>query len=227
MFSILVVEDDKNLRRLMTTALAQNGFNPLAASDAQEALNLLESQAVELMLLDVMMPGMSGFELVRTLRGAGYLFPVMLVTARETLLDKQTGFLAGADDYMVKPIDLGEMMLRVRALLRRARIASEHRLSIGGVTLDYEALSVTRDSESVTLPQKEFYLLFKLLSYPGVIFTRIQLMDEIWGMETETDDRTVDVHIRRLREKFGDSPDFEIVTIRGLGYKAQRKDHAR
>jgi DNA-binding response OmpR family regulator len=159
---------------------------------------------------------------VRTLRGAGYLFPVILVTARETLKDKQTGFLAGADDYMVKPIDMGEMMLRVNALLRRARIASDHTLTIGDVTLDYDALSVARGEFVTTLPQKEFYLLFKLLSYPGVIFTRMQLMDDIWGMETETDDRTVDVHIKRLRDKFGGWPDFEIVTIRGLGYKAQR-----
>ena len=213
--------------RLIEAVLTENGFHTYKAGNGAEALDILEHQHIDMIVTDIMMPKIDGYNLTAQLRESGYTLPILMVTAKEQPQDKRQGFLVGTDDYMVKPIDLGEMMLRVRALLRRARIASEHRLSIGEVTLDYEALSVTRDSESVTLPQKEFYLLFKLLSYPGVIFTRIQLMDEIWGMETETDDRTVDVHIRRLREKFGDSPDFEIVTIRGLGYKAQRKEHAR
>ena len=167
-----------------------------------------------------MMPGIDGYQLTQDLRDADYTLPILLVTAKERFEDKQRGFMSGADDYMVKPVDMEEMILRVGALLRRAKIANDHKLSYGGTTLDYDSLTVIADGQSLQLPQKEFYLLFKLLSYPNKIFTRAQLMDEIWGMDSETDKRTVDVHINRLRDKFKDSRDFDLVTVRGLGYKA-------
>ena len=170
-----------------------------------------------------MMPNMDGYELIEELRNAGFTLPVLMVTAKETFEDKKKGFLVGTDDYMVKPIDMDEMLLRVAALLRRANIANEHKLQLGdGVLLDYDSLTVRAHGKLFELPKKEFYLLFKLLSYPKKIFTRQQLMDEIWGMDAEADERTVDVHIKRLREKFENLPEFKIITIRGLGYKAER-----
>ncbi|MCL2708703.1 MAG: response regulator transcription factor [Defluviitaleaceae bacterium] len=221
MLSVLVVEDDKNIRRLMQTVLSQNGYNALCASDGREALEIFDREHVDLMVCDVMMPFVDGYELTESLRMANNNLPVLMVTARERFDDKQKGFLVGADDYMVKPIDINEMVLRVRALLRRSKIMSERRLEIGRVAVNYDALTVTRELEKHTLPQKEFFLLFKLLSYPDVIFTRLQLMDEIWGMDSESDDRTVDVHIKRLRERFYGYPEFEIITVRGVGYKAE------
>ncbi|MNN48393.1 Heme response regulator HssR [compost metagenome] len=167
-----------------------------------------------------MMPLMDGYELTRTLRDNNNNLPVLMVTARETFADKQQGFLVGIDDYMVKPINVNEMLLRVGALLRRAKIISERRIEWGGTVLDYDSLTVNQGQESILLPQKEFYLLYKLISYPNKIFTKQQLMDEIWGMDTESDEHTVVVHINRLRERFRESTDFEIVTVRGLGYKA-------
>ncbi|MGE5676830.1 MAG: response regulator transcription factor [Pseudomonadota bacterium] len=223
MFNILVVEDDKNLRKLMSAVLRQNGYNVLDAGDGTEALDIIDKFHVDMIISDIMMPKMDGYTLTDELRQTGSNLPVLMVTAKETLEDKKKGFSAGTDDYMVKPIDMDEMLLRVAALLRRSRIMNEHRLQIGEAKLDYDALTVSRGNTSVVLPKKEFYLLFKLLSYPRQIFTRQQLMDEIWGMDAETDERTVDVHIKRLREKFSDFPDFEIVTIRGLGYKAEKK----
>lgn len=228
MFNILVVEDDVKLRHLICTVLDKNGYNTVEASDGEAALALLDSQFVDLMISDIMMPNMDGYELTRELRDAGYNMPVLMVTAKDGYEAKRLGFSAGTDDYMVKPIDVDELVLRVRALLRRAAIAVEHRLCIGATTLDYDSLSVTVRSEEqnnvMELPQKEFLLLYKLLSYPNKIFTRAQLMDEIWGMDSESDARTVDVHINRLREHFRESEDFEIVTVRGLGYKAVRRD---
>jgi len=222
MFNILVAEDDKNLRKLMSAVLKQNGYNVLNAGDGTEALDIMNEAHVDLVISDIMMPNMDGYTFTSELRQSDNTLPVLMVTAKETLEDKRKGFSAGTDDYMVKPIDMDEMLLRVAALLRRSRLINERRLLIGDIELDYDALTVSRMGNSVLLPKKEFYLLFKLLSYPKHIFTRQQLMDEIWGMDAEADERTVDVHIKRLREKFADFPEFEIVTIRGLGYKAER-----
>lgn len=223
MFNILIVEDDQNIRKLMQTVLRQNGYNTYCASDGDEALDVFDKEHIDLMICDIMMPNMDGYDLTESLRTANYTLPVLMVTAKESFSDKKKGFLVGTDDYMVKPIDVNEMILRVQALLRRSQIVNERKLVLGDVTLDYDALMVSRDGETHTLPQKEFYLLFKLLSYPNVVFTRLQLMDEIWGMDSESDDRTVDVHIKRLRERFSDYPEFEIVTVRGLGYKAEKR----
>jgi len=223
MFNILVVEDDRNQNRLISAALRQSGYNAVPAFDGKQALDLLDSEQIDLVITDIMMPAMDGYQLVDALRTSNFTMPILIVSAKETFEDKRKGFLLGIDDYMVKPLDIGELILRVGALLRRAQIAHEHRLTIGNVVLDYNALSVTQNGVSETLPKKEFYLLFMMLSYPDVIFTRRQLIDEIWGMDTDVDERTVDVHIRRLRERYEDCSDFEIVTIRGLGYKAVKK----
>lgn len=220
MFNILVCEDDASLRRVMCTVLDKHGYTAIPAGDGQQALDILDSEHIDLIISDIMMSGIDGYQLTQDLRDADYTLPILLVTAKERFEDKQRGFMSGADDYMVKPVDMEEMILRVGALLRRAKIANDHKLSYGGTTLDYDSLTVIADGQSLQLPQKEFYLLFKLLSYPNKIFTRAQLMDEIWGMDSETDERTVDVHINRLRDKFKDSRDFDLVTVRGLGYKA-------
>jgi len=220
MFRILVVEDDENTRKLMSTILKRNRFEVLQAEDGVAALELMDREHVDLVVLDLMMPNMDGYELTRQLRLAWTNLPILMVTARQDAIDKCEGFIAGTDDYMTKPVDKEEMVLRIKALLRRAQIVADRRLIIGSVTLDYDELTVTRQGESIMLPLKEFRLLFKLLSYPGTTFTRLQLMDEIWGMESDTDDHTLNVHIGRLRERFRDWSDFEIVTVRGLGYKA-------
>ena len=223
MFHILVVEDNANARKLMEAVLTQHGYQPLLACDGEEALEVLDRKHVDLIVLDIMMPRMDGYEFTRTLRQSGCDIPILMVTAREKPEDVRLGFQIGTDDYMVKPVDEEEMVLRIAALLRRSRIANEHRFSVGSTALDYDALSVTTPEGTMTLPKKEFMLLFKLLSYPGKIFTRRQLMDEIWDMDSETDERTVDVHINRLRDHFRTNGDFEIVTVRGLGYKAVKK----
>ncbi len=222
MSTVMVVEDDKNLRRLMQACLEQEGYDVVVAEDGEQALEKLENSHVDLFICDIMMPRMDGYELTRVLREADYTQPVLFVTAKESLEDKRVGFGVGADDYMVKPVDMNEMLLRVSALLRRAQIANEHRLTVGQCVLDDQTLELTRGDVVLQLPPKEFYLLFKLLSYPKKIFTRQQLMDEIWGMDAQTDERTVDVHIKRLREKCEGFGDFKIVTIRGLGYKAEK-----
>lgn len=223
MFHILVAEDDKNLRRLMEKCLLRAGYEVFCAADGNEALEFLDRVHIDLIVSDIMMPNLDGYQLTEELRQSDSNIPIIMVTAKETMEDKKKGFVAGADDYMVKPIDLEELQLRVAALLRRSKIVSEHKIVIGAVTLDYDAMTVEREGDSVTLPQKEFLLLFRLLSYPNKIFTRQQLMDEIWGFDSNTEDRTVDVHIQRLREKFGDYPEFKIITVRGLGYKAQKE----
>lgn len=220
MLTILVAEDDPNTNRLMCAVLSRAGYKVIPAADGAEALALLDEKHVDLLVADVMMPRMDGYELTESLRAAGYTLPILMVTAKETVEDRRRGFRCGTDDYMVKPVDEEEMLLRVAALLRRAKIASEREIRIGGTVLSYDAFTVTAGGHAQTLPQKEFLLLFTLLSYPGKIFTRRALMDEIWDMTSETDERTVDVHINRLRDRFRDNPDFEIVTIRGLGYKA-------
>ena len=223
MFHILVVEDNANTRRLMEAVLRQHGYEPILASDGEDALQIMDKKHVDLILLDIMMPNMDGYEFTRILRESGCDLPILMVTAREKPADKHRGFQIGTDDYMVKPVDEEEMILRIAALLRRSRIANEHKLTVGETLLDYDRMTVTGPSGELALPKKEFLLLFKLLSYPGKIFTRRQLMDEIWDMDSETDERTVDVHINRLRDHFRQSPDFEIVTVRGLGYKAVKK----
>lgn len=224
MFRILVVEDDKDLRELFCRTLVKNDFKALPAENADKALELLDSEYIDLMISDVMMPGMDGFELTRELREAGIDIPVLIITAKGDISDKQTGFGSGADDYMVKPIDLNEMIMRVTALLRRARSASEKKLTFGSILLEYGTWTVTDGRSSQILPQKEFLLLYKLLSYPGQIFTRQQILDDIWGIEDDIDSHTLDVHISRLRERFRNSPDFRIETIRGLGYRAVKND---
>lgn len=224
MFQILVAEDDATLRQVICAVLSKHGYSALPAVNGQDALDILEHEHIDLIISDIMMPEIDGYELTRELRDAGYEMPILIITAKERFEDKQRAFLSGSDDYMVKPIDVNEMILRVGALLRRAKIANEHRLSFGSAELDYDSMTVTVNGESAQLPQKEFLLLFKLLSYPGKIFTRAQLMDEIWGMDSETDERTVDVHINRLRDRFRSCRDFEVVTVRGLGYKAVKVD---
>ena len=220
MFHILVVEDDPHARRLMQTVLERNGYSVYTAKDGLDALELLDQKHVDLIVLDVMMPRMDGFAFTKELRDGGSDLPILMVTARETPADVKRGFIIGTDDYMTKPVDEEEMLLRIAALLRRSRIVSEKKLTVGDTVLDYNSYSVTAAGKRYELPQKEFLLLFKLLSYQNKIFTRRQLMDEIWDMDSSSDERTVDVHINRLRDKFRDSPDFQIITMRGLGYKA-------
>ena len=220
MFNVMVVEDDQNQRKLMTGVLEQYGYNVFSARDGIEALEQLDKKHVDVIVLDIMMPRMDGFEFTSTLRQSGCNIPILMVSAKQSPIDKRRGFIIGTDDYMTKPVDDEEMVLRVGALLRRSKIANERKLTVGSTVLYYDSLSVEDKNGSCELPQKEFLLLFKLLSYSGKIFTRRQLMDEIWDMESESDERTVDVHISRLREKFRSNEDFEIVTIRGLGYKA-------
>lgn len=224
MFTILIVEDNSDMRELFSTVLSDAGYHCLTATDGQDALAVMDREYVDLIVADIMMPHMDGYELTRTLRQSSQNLPILMVTAKDQFDDMQRGFRSGADDYMVKPINVRELVLRVEALLRRARISSEKRIVVGSTVLDYDALTVTIHGKETILPQKEFFLLYKLLSYPNKIFTRPQLMDEIWGMFSETDERTVNTHINRLRERFADCDDFEIVTIRGLGYKAVKKD---
>lgn len=223
MFRILIAEDDRNLQKLMEAVLKRNGYDIISAKDGEEAMDIIENNHVDLLICDIMMPKKDGYELTDELRNNGFELPILMVTAKETMDDKKKGFLAGTDDYMVKPVDMDEMLLRVAALLRRSKIQNERQLVVGDTRLEWDTLTVYCKDELIVLPKKEFCLLFKLLSYPGQIFTRQQLMDEIWGMDIDTDERTVDVHIKRLRDHFGESGDFKIVTVRGLGYKAQKE----
>ena len=223
MFRILVVEDDAELRGLFRRVLEKNGYEALEAADGQQALDVLDENYIDLIISDIMMPVMDGYELVRSLREAEISIPVLMITAKDAFDDMRRGFLSGTDDYMVKPVNVNEMVLRVGALLRRAQMISERREVLGGTTLVYDTLTIQREGHEITLPQKEFLLLYKMAAAPGRIFTRQQIMDDIWGIESETDPHTVDVHIGRLRERFRDNPDFEIVTMRGLGYKVVRK----
>lgn len=224
MVHILVVDDDKNTRRLMRAVLEGEGYAVSDAGDGEEALALMEREWVDLVVLDVMMPRMDGYAFTEALRQARNDLPILMVSAKERPADRKKGFLVGIDDYMTKPVDEEEMLLRIRVLLRRARIVSESRITVGQVVLDYPSLTVTGHGQTLTLPQKEFQLLYKLLSYPGQIFTRIQLMDEIWGVDSDTGWETVTVHIGRLRKRFEGWPEFEIISVRGLGYKAVKKE---
>lgn len=223
MLTILVVEDDIKLSKLFCTVLAKNGYHTLQAYDGLKAWDILEHEYVDLIISDIMMPNMDGYEFTKTIRDTNSEIPILMVTAKEDFQAKKHGFLLGIDDYMVKPIDVNEMVLRVGALLRRAKVVHERRLIIGQTTLEYDSLIVKRDDEEIMLSQKEFYLLYMLVSYPNKIFTRQQLMDEIWGINSESDSQTIDVHINRLRKHFVSNPDFEIITVRGLGYKVVKK----
>ena len=218
MFKILLAEDDRELRQLFQHVLTKNGYTAVGVSNGLEALEALEGGYFDLLISDIMMPKMDGYTLVRTIRDEGMNMPVLMITAKDAFEDMRRGFLSGSDDYMVKPVNVNEMVLRVGALLRRAQMIHEHRQMIGETVLECDSLTVRRGAESMTLPQKEFMLLYKMAAFPGRIFTRQQLMDEIWGYDSETDPHTVDVHIR-LRERFHDNPDFRIVTMRGVGYK--------
>ncbi len=223
MFQILVVDDDRNTRLLLRAVLQAENYTVFTAENGEDALQVMDREHIDLVVLDVMMPKMDGYEFTRILRQTDNNLPILMVSARQMPADKRQGFLVGTDDYITKPIDEVEMLLRIKALLRRARIASERRIVLGEVVLDYDSFTVSRGGETQELPQKEFLLLYKLLSYPGKIFTRIQLMDEIWGADSDTGWETVTVHIGRLRKRFESWPEFEIVSVRGLGYKAVKK----
>lgn len=221
MFSILVVEDDKILNKMICAKLQQESYRVFTSFNGKESLDILDKEHIDLIISDVMMPNMDGYQLVKELRDASYTLPILMITAKNQFEDMEKGFRAGTDDYMVKPISMKELILRVKALLRRAQIENEKKLVVGSTLLDYNSLTVKVNEEIFEMPPKEFYLLFKLLSNPNKIFTRQELMDEIWGMDTNVDDRTIDSHIKKLRRKFEHSTDFEIITIRGLGYKSK------
>ena len=223
MFKILIAEDDRELRQLFQHVLTKNGYAVTGVSNGEEAMDAIDAGYYDLIISDIMMPKMDGYQLVRALREAGLTIPVMMITAKDAFDDMRMGFLSGSDDYMVKPVNVNEMVLRVGALLRRAQLANERRQVIGNTVLECDSLSVHTGKETMTLPQKEFMLLYKMVSFPGRIFTRQQLMDAIWGYSSETDTHTVDVHIGRLRERFRDNPDFKIVTMRGVGYKVVKQ----
>ena len=223
MFHILVVDDDKNTRMYFEAVLKNNNYTVTVAENGEEALDILEAEHIDLVVLDIMMPRMDGYEFTKTLRECDNNLPILMVSAKQLAVDKNRGFAVGTDDYMTKPVDQDEFLYRIKALLRRARIANERRIVVGDVVLDYDSLTVTKGEVVQELPQKEFLLLYKLLSYPGKIFTRIQLMDEIWGAESETGWETVTVHVGRLRRRFEGWQEFEIESVRGLGYKAVKK----
>ena len=222
MVSILVVEDNNNLRMLMSDRLEMEGYEIFQAQNGKKALEILENNKIDVLITDIMMPIMDGYQLIEIVRESGYTMPVLMVTAKDTFEDKEMGFRLGTDDYMVKPININEMVLRVSALLRRSQIINENIMQIGDMVLNYNTLTVDTGEEVYELPKKEFYLLYKLLSYPKKIFTRQQLLDDIWGMDVDVDERTVDSHIKKLRKKFSDREEFKIITIRGLGYKVER-----
>lgn len=223
MFHILIAEDDSELNQLFQHVLRRSGYEATGVENGVQALEALDSAYYDLIISDVMMPGMDGLELVSALRENGNNIPVLMITAKDAFDDMRSGFASGTDDYMVKPVNINEMVLRVGALLRRARMVSEHRLRLGDTIMESDSLTVISHGKRMVLPQKEFMLLYKMASFPGRIFTRQQLMDEIWGYDSQSDLHTVDVHIGRLRDRFRDNPDFEIVTMRGVGYKAVKK----
>jgi DNA-binding response OmpR family regulator len=219
MLKILIAEDDRELRQLFSHVLTKNGYAVKGVSNGKEALDAMDNDYFDLVITDIMMPVLDGYELVRQLRDTGNITPVLMITAKDAFDDMNQGFVSGTDDYMVKPVNVNEMLLRVKALLRRAQMINDRRQVVGNTVMELDSLTVTTDTESMVLPQKEFMLLYKMLSYPGKIFTRNQLMDEIWGYDNESDTHTVDVHIGRLRERFRNNTDFKIVTMRGVGYK--------
>lgn len=223
MFNILVVDDDKNTRLLLKAVLESEKYTVFTANNGEQALKVMDIEHIDLVVLDIMMPKMDGYEFTKELRANNNNLPILMVSAKQLPSDKQKGFLVGTDDYITKPFDEMEMLLRIKALLRRAQIINDRKIVMGDVILDYDSLTVTRNGEVQELPQKEFMLLYKLLSYPGKIFTRIQLMDEIWGADSDTGWETVTVHIGRIRKRFDGWQEFSIESVRGLGYKAVKK----
>ncbi|NMA36771.1 MAG: response regulator transcription factor [Papillibacter sp.] len=223
MFHILVVDDDKHTRSLFEAILTAEHYTVSTAVNGEEALEIMDREHIDLVVLDIMMPKMDGYEFTKVLRESNINLPILMVSAKQLPADKHKGFLVGTDDYITKPIDEQEMLLRIKALLRRVQIANDRKIIIGDIVIDYDSLTVTKNGETQELPQKEFLLLYKLLSYPGKIFTRIQLMDEIWGCDSETSWETVTVHIGRLRKRFEGWTEFEIESVRGLGYKAVKR----
>ena len=223
MFKILIAEDDNELRLMFQRFLTRNGFSVTAVTNGKEALDVLSKDFFDLIVSDIMMPVMDGYELVHSLRDSGDNTPVLMITAKNEYEDMRLGFLSGTDDYMVKPVNVNEMLLRINALLRRAQMAKDKSQTIGNTTLEFETFTVFTGGEQIILPQKEFMLLYKMVSYPGKLFTRQQLMDDIWGYNTDSDVHTLDVHIANLRNKFRDNSDFEIVTMRGVGFKVVKK----
>ena len=223
MIHILIVEDDREICQLYSRVLAKHGYQVTGVENGQAALDAIDQGYYDLIISDIMMPVMNGYEFVKELRDSGCNIQVMMITAKDAFDDKRLGFQSGTDDYMVKPIDVDEMVLRVGALLRRSRIINDRSLTIGSTKMEMDSFSVSTNGETQTLPQKEFMLLYKLASYPGKIFTRNQLLDEIWGYDSPSDTHTVDVHIGRLRDRFRDNSDFKIVTIRGVGFKVVRQ----
>ena len=220
MFHILVADDDKDTRRLLRAVLEDAHYTVFTACDGEDAMRVLDREHIDLVVLDVMMPHIDGYEFTQSLRTVSSELPILMISARQLPEDRKRGFLVGTDDYMTKPLDEEELLLHIKALLRRAKIVSERRIVVGDAVLDYDSMTVRRGNEVQELPQKEFLLLYKLLSYPGKIFTRIQLMDEIWGAESDTGWETVTVHIGRLRKRFEHWNEFSIESVRGLGYKA-------
>jgi len=223
MFHILVVDDDKNTRIYFSALLEGSGYTVSVAKNGEDALSVMDKEHIDLVVLDIMMPKMDGYEFTKTLRESDVNLPILMVSAKQLPSDKNKGFAVGTDDYMTKPVNQEEFLYRIKALLRRAKIESDRKIVIGDAIIDYDSMTVTKNGESQELPQKEFLLLYKLLSFPGKIFTRIQLMDEIWGSESETGWETVTVHVGRLRKRFEGWGEFEIVSVRGLGYKAVKK----
>lgn len=219
MLKILIAEDDRELRRLFAHVLIKNGYTVKEVGNGKEALDAIDAEYFDLIVSDIMMPIMDGYEFIRLIREAGNTTPVLMITAKDAFDDMKKGFVSGTDDYMVKPINVNEMVLRVQALLRRAQMINERKQTIGGTVLECDTFTVSFNGDSIVLPQKEFMLLYKLVSFPGRIFTRQQIMDDVWGYDSESDTHTVDVHIGRLRERFKDNNDFKIVTMRGVGYK--------
>ncbi|MCL1989734.1 MAG: response regulator transcription factor [Defluviitaleaceae bacterium] len=219
MLNILLVEDDKNISKLMQAVLEQANYHPIPAFSSEEALEVLDKVTVDLIVLDVMLPRMDGFSFVKMLREHRIETPILMVTALGEMADMAQGFTQGADDYMTKPINEEEFILRINALLRRAKISTDHLIEVGETTLNYNEFSIAWEEHHITLPKKEFLLLFKLISYPNQIFTRRQLIDDIWSLESDTDERSVDVHVNRIRDRVKGNTDFELLTVRGLGYK--------
>ena len=219
MLKVLIAEDDRELRQLFSHVLTKNGYSVKGVTNGKEALDAIDVEYFDIIISDIMMPIIDGYELVKSLRDSGNTTPVLMITAKDSFDDMRRGFILGTDDYMIKPINVNEMVLRVQALLRRAQMINERRQVVGNTVMEIDSLTVTTEGESFVLPQKEFMLLYKMAASPGKIFTRHQLMDDIWGYDNESDTHTVDVHIGRLRERFRDNPDFKIVTMRGVGYK--------
>lgn len=225
MFSILVCEDDFAIKTMISTKLKQENYSVHTVQNGREALNLMEKQQIDLVISDIMMPEMDGYEFVQTLRETKHTLPILMITAKSQLESLEAAFKLGVDDYMVKPLRLEELVLRVKALLRRSQLEAEKVLTFTHTRLDYNALTMTEltTGEQVQIPPKEFFLLYKLLSYPEKIFTRLDLLDDIWGMEEDYDERLIDACIKRLRQKLKGNEDFDIVTVRGLGYKGTMK----